>query len=167
MDSGNGMEQRDFSLRFEITAGAASRPSALSGTTSTVIATSALANALSGTAITTNLLNDAPSIFCHLDFVPLSSRLCPSVSSTLSLCLIDLVPLSHRPAPAVISNRRERSHAAIIRLKKGILGIMRFLAPLRNDKGEKRNDKGEKRNDRGEKRNDRGEKRNDRLKKSQ
>ena len=32
-------------------------------------------------------------------------------------------------------DQRERSHAAIIRPKKGILGNMRFLASLRNDSG--------------------------------
>ncbi|MGB5231559.1 MAG: hypothetical protein WBN83_08575, partial [Desulfoprunum sp.] len=54
----------------------------------------------------------------------------------------DLPPLSSRPSPAVIPtcprchlDRRERSHAAIIRPKKGILGNTRFLAALRNDRG--------------------------------
>ena len=47
-----------------------------------------------------------------------------------------------RPSPTVITtfpcchlDQRERSHAAIIRPKKGILGDTRFLASLRNDSG--------------------------------
>jgi len=46
-------------------------------------------------------------------------------------CRLDLPPLSSRPSPAV--DQRERSHAAIIRPNKSILGNTRFLASRRND----------------------------------
>ena len=66
----------------------------------------------------------------------------PAGASTCPRCHLDLPPLSPRPTPTVISNcprchldRRERSHTAIIRPKKGILGNTRFLASLRNDRG--------------------------------
>ena len=85
---------------------------------------------------------------CCLDYSPLAPRLFTTGASTFALalpfltgllafllCHRDLPPLSSRPTPAVISNRRERSHAVIIRPKKGIPGVMRFLAPLRNDSG--------------------------------
>ena len=64
---------------------------------------------------------------CHLDLSPLSSR--PFFQSPRPSLQ------SSRPSHAVISTARERSHAAIIRTWKGILGAMRFLASLRNDSG--------------------------------
>ena len=58
-------------------------------------------------------------MFCRFD-LPLSFTLTSSVIATTPRCHLD---------------RRERSHAAIIRLTKGIPGNTRFLAPLRNDSG--------------------------------
>ena len=96
-------------------------------------------------------------LFRNRDFVPLSPRPTPTLSAHSSHCHLNLPPLSSRPAPAAIPtyprchlDRRERSHAVIIRPKKGILGITRFLASLRNDRGglemttrEARNDSGD------------------------
>ena len=60
---------------------------------------------------------------CHRNLSPLSSR--PFFQSPRPSLQ------SSRPSHAVISTARERSHAAIIRPRKGILGFMRFLASLR------------------------------------
>jgi hypothetical protein len=52
----------------------------------------------------------------------------PAPSPRLSCTVLSTYPRCHL-------DQRERSHAAIIRLKEGILGNTRFLASLRNDRG--------------------------------
>ena len=85
---------------------------ALPGTTRIVISTCPRLSALSCSAIST-----CPRPFAHS---------CSAIA-TCPRCHLD---------------RRERSHAVIIRPKKGILGNTRFLASLRNDSGGACNDSG-------------------------
>jgi len=76
-----------------------------------------------------------PFLLCHFGLFATVIATFFAVISTYPRCHLNLPPLSSRPSPAVISTARERSHAAIIRPRKGILGVMRFLASLRNDSG--------------------------------
>jgi len=53
----------------------------------------------------------------------------------LSCSALSTFPIVVATIPHCHLDRRERSHAAIIRTEKGILGNTRFLASLRNDSG--------------------------------
>ena len=111
-------EQRDFSLRFEMTAGEASRPSPWREQRDFSLRFEMTAGYHQVLLPIGNTLR--PNNLCRLALPPLSSRPTPAVISTFPLCHRDLPPLSSRPAPTVTAtyprchlDRRERSQQGL------------------------------------------------------